>query len=418
MEQHKPEPGQNEPGPKRRRRRGRDEGSVFKRADGQWVGSLSLGLNAKGQRRRRTIYGSSKGEVQEKLRELQTAADKGRLPEAGKMTVGQFLDGWYTNTHKAAVQPTTALRNEMKIRLHLVPHLGQVRLAKLTAMHVEKLFADMQEAGDSSHERNRCGKLLRQALHHAVKKGLVPHNVALDVELPRIAKKEMQIFDQEQAGTFLEEARNDRLFALYAVALDSGARQGELFGLQWPDIDFETGSMQIRRSLEEIKGQHRLKEPKTVKARRRIELSRFGLDAIHEHRKAMLAEGRDVRAGTVFVDTVGGWLRKSNMTRYSFKPIIKRANAKMMKEGKEKALKGGMDPEKVKVAQLPDLRFHDLRHTSASLLLLADVNVKVVSERLGHSGIEMTLSTYSHVLPTMQAKAARAIDGLFGRVAK
>ncbi len=372
-----------------RRRRGRSEGAIYRRADGLWCASVSLGYDDQGKRQRKTVYGETKQEVQEKLRELQNSTGSGTLCDAGQMTVSDYLWRWLENTHRPKVQPTTFHRNEQKVRLHLIPHLGRVKLAKLTALHIEQLYAGMERAGDSPQERQKAGKLLRTSLRHAVDVGLIPGNSALKVPLPRVPKPEMLVYDAGQAARFLEAAGDDRLYALYVLALDSGMRQGELFALQWPDFDFNAGSVFVQRSLEEIQGRLRLKEVKTGKARRRIDLSRFTLDVLHEHRKRMLAEGHV--GGPVFCDTRGGWLRKSNVHRSSFQLTLKRA-------------------------ALPRIRFHDLRHTCATLLLVAEVNVKVVSERLGHASIQLTLDTYSHVLPTMQKRAAEKMDGLFAQV--
>jgi integrase len=374
-----------------RKRRGRSEGSIYQRADGTWTASVSLGYDGKGKRQRRTVYGKTKKEVQDKLRAEQDKASRGTLLEADKLTVRTFLERWLENTVKPRVAPTTHGRYEQHIRLHLVPHLGRVRIGKLTALHVEQLYSDMATAGASAHEQKKVGTVLRTALKHAVKNRLLGHNVACDVPKPKPVKEEIHPLDQSQAGQFLKAAQKDQLHPLYTLALDSGMRQGEIFGLQWPDIDFDSGSVQVQHSLEEIKGRLRLKNVKTAKARRRIDLSRFTLDQLHEHRKAMLAAGKDVKSGPVFCDGDGGWLRKSNFARRSFKPILKRA-------------------------KLPDIRFHDLRHTCATLLLLADENVKVVSERLGHASIEITLNTYSHVLPTMQKRAAEKMNGIFGQM--
>jgi integrase len=369
-----------------------------------------MGYNSEGKRRRRTVYGRSKGDIQQKLRDLQSKADAGTLPEAAAMTMEQFLTHWLEVVHKPQVQSGTYQRNELQIRLHIIPQVGTVRLTKLTDLHVERMLADLSEAGNSCACCRRCGRLLRTVLKHAAKKRLIARNPALDVSLPRATKKEMQVYDAGQVAIFLKEAEKDRLYALYALALDTGMRQGELFGLQWSDFDFTSGSVQVQRSLEELRGKLRLKEPKTAKARRRIDLSGFALAVMNEHRKRMLAEGHV--SGPVFSDTEGGLLRKSNLIRYSLKKIIRRANEKASIDAKEK---GEKDGKQVSPTLLPVVRFHDLRHTCATLLLMANVNVKIVSERLGHSSIEMTLNTYSHVLPTMQKKAAEAMDSILGR---
>jgi integrase len=325
----------------------------------------------------------------EKIRELQNNVASGTVSEAGQITVAEYLRRWLENTHRPKVETTTFVRDEQKVRLHLIPHIGGVKLAKVTALHVEQLYRDMEKAGDSPHERQKCGKVLRTALRHAVNLGLIPNNPATKVALPKIPKPKVQVYDPDQTALFLKAAEDDRLYPLYVLALDSGMRQGELFGLQWPDLDFDTGSVYVQRTLEEVKGQFKVKELKTAKSKRRIELARYTLTVLHEHRKRMLAEG--YINGQVFGDTGGGFLRKSNVQRDSFKKIIKRAG-------------------------LPDRRFHDLRHTCATLLLLAGVNVKVVSERLGHATVHMTLDTYSHILPTLQREAADKMDRFFGQV--
>jgi integrase len=330
------------------------------------VASISLGYDDKGKRRRRTIYGSTKAEVLEKLRQLQNDASNGVLPEVQHLTVAQFLHRWLNNTTKPKVSPTTFNRYEQHVRLHINPSIGGVRLNRLTALHVEQLYADMERNKATASERQKVGKTLRQSLRHAVEVNLLPNNPAAKVPLPKVAKREMKVYDGEQVVKFLKAASTDRLYAMYVLALDSGMRQGELFGLQWSVIDFEKGSVSVQRSLEEVKGKHRLKEVKTAKGRRRIELSQFTLDVLHDHRKRMLAEG--FTQGVCFCDTDGGPLRKSNVARRSFQMIMKQAS-------------------------LPAVRFHDLRHTAATLLLLQGIHPKVVSERLGHASIELTLNT-------------------------
>ncbi len=389
-----------------RRRRGRGEGAIFQRADGTWTASLSLGYDDKGKRKRRVVYGKTKAEVQEKLRELQSDATNGQLADTGKLTVAEYLSRWLENTARPQVQPKTHLRYEQLVRLRINPHIGGVKLARLAPLHIEQLFACLEREKVSARGRQMAGTMLHTALRDAVRLRLIPFNPASEVAKPRPRKQEMQVYDQDQAAQFLDAAREDRLYAMYVLALDTGMRQGEMFALQWTDFDFPTGSVLVQRSLEEINGHHRVKETKSARGRRRIDLSAFALDALHEHRKRMLAEGNT--SGPVFCDRQGGWLRKGNVLRRSFWPIIDRAN----KKAKEEAAKMNTEP-----ALLPEIRFHDLRHTSATLLLLADVNVKVVSERLGHASIQLTLDTYSHVLPTMQKVAALKMDGIFGRKA-
>ena len=372
-----------------RKRRGRGEGGIFQRADGQWVGSVSLGYRVNGQRRRKVVYGNSKGEVAEKLRKLQMRADAGRLRDTERVTLADYLAGWLENTVKGSVAPSTADRYRLVVEQQIIPHLGTARLDKLTATLIEAFYADLERAGASPRARAMAGTVLHTALVHAVHPlKLIDHNPCADMTKPRVPKKEMQIWDALQVRTFLATAESDRLFALYVLALDTGARQGELFGLQWPDVDFKTGTLKIQRQLAELRGKLALKEPKTRAGQRTVQLSPFALNALNGHRQRMLAEGRDVKAGLIFCDTSGGFLRKSNLTRQGYQRIVKRAG-------------------------LPQIRFHDLRHCAASLLLASGVNIKVIQSRLGHEHIETTLGIYSHLLPAAQMDAADKMNAVF-----
>jgi hypothetical protein len=213
--------------------------------------------------------------------------------------------------------------------------------------------------------------------------------------------------DPFKVGMVLKHARQDRLYALYVTALDTGMRPGEMFALEWSDVDFTGAHVTVTKSLEEIAGHLRVKDAKTKKGRRRIDLTPETLAALNDHRKRMLAEGH--AAGPVFCNNVGTHLRISDVRLASFKAIINRAN----KAEVEAAAKAKRDP-----VLLPDIRLYDLRHSSATLLLLADVPAKVVSERLGHSTINLTLDTYSHVLPTMQKSASQKMSKILGHASK
>jgi integrase len=387
-----------------RKQRGRYEGSIYQRKeDGLWIGEVSITpLNGKRQRKR--VYGKTKQEVQTKLRTLQATYALGRLTDPEQFTLGDFLSLWLDTESKPTVCQTTLCRYEQHIRLYLKPILGDVLLNKLTPAHVHQLYNRMAKGGASADARKRVGTFLRQILKAAVNQGLITNNPAATVPLPKSTKEEFHPLNRSQAELFITEAKADRLFALYVLALDSGMRQGELFGLQWPDFDWEAGVVMVQRSLAEKAGRLWPKEPKTGGSSRRIELSPATLEILREHRKRMVKEGNG--SGPVFCDTEGKWLRKGNFYSRSFQRIVERANARAIAE----AAMNQTHP-----ATLPDgFRFHDLRHSTATLLLLVNENVKVVSERLGHKGIEVTLSTYSHVLPTMQKKAAEKMQNILG----
>lgn len=189
------------------------------------------------------------------------------------------------------------------------------------------------------------------------------------------------------------------LYALFAVALGTGMRQGELLGLRWDDIDFEKGTVAVQRSLAQLRGQFVLKEPKSKRSRRSVALPRFALDALRDHRAAMLKEGNI--AAPVFCTRTGQFIGKSNLIGQVFKPAVRRANA----AAASKAEAAGVTPE-----VLPDIRFHDLRHTHATTLLSKGHSLKAVSQRLGHANVELTLRVYAHVLPTDDQKLADSLD--------
>jgi integrase len=370
-------------------RRGRGEGTITQLPDGRWRARLSLGKRKDGKRRRRVFYGKTKAEVLEKLRKAQAEQGHGLESEASTLTVAAWLDRWL-EMKKANVEPNTYHWYERRIRLHLKPTIGDVRLVRLTALNVLHMHEELTQQGVSAGEQRNAATTLRAALKDAVRLRLVAINVAKDVDKPKkVKRREMLPLDLGQARAFLAAAVVDRLFALYALALDSGMRPGELFGLHWDDVDWAAGSVSIRHSLEEISGKPRLKEPKTAAARRTILLGKMTVEALRGHRERMAKEGRDVDAGPVFVNTEGGWLLQANFYRRSFLKVLERA-------------------------KLPHVRPYDLRHTCATLLLSKDVNVKVVSERLGHEDITVTLKHYAHALPSMQEKAVRAIEELFG----
>jgi integrase len=232
--------------------------------------------------------------------------------------------------------------------------------------------------------------VLHKALKAAVADGLIPRNVAAELELPRITREEIDPLTEKQARLFLETGRGDRLEALYVLALNTGMRQGELLALKWDDVDLERGVLRVRRTLTHANKAFVLGEPKTKNSRRTIRLTTHAVDALRAHLSRQFQEIEEMGSlyqpgGLIFATKTGTIINPSNLRNRSFKPLLKRAG-------------------------LPTIRFHDLRHTCATLLLGRDVNAKVVSEMLGHSSISITLDIYSHLLPDMQEKAANALE--------
>lgn len=364
-----------------RKRRGRGEGSVYQRGDGMWVTSVSLGYTPSGRRRRKALYGRTKAEVLGKLK----AFDPTGAAADGTLTVGGYLARWVDRA-KPTIEPTSWDGYDQHHRLHIAPRVGHVRLANLTAAHVEDLRDGLLADGVSPALCKKVLVTLRTALNAAVKLRLVPANVAQLVDLPKVTRYLPRVFTPEEVSAFIAAAAADRLEALYLVAIDSGYRQGELLALRWPDFDPKTNTVAVTKALANRAGKTWVKDVKTDRSRRSVTLS-LSVDALARHRERMRAEGRDVEAGVIFCDTGGGHLKKENLRRRHFHPTLR-------------------------LAGLPLVRFHDLRHCCASLLLLAGEDTRGVSERLGHSNPGFTASVYQHVLPGFQARAAERLKAL------
>jgi len=369
-----------------KRRRGNGEGGVYRRDDGQWCASVTIGYDEVGKRRRRVVYGSTKAAALEKLAKLQADAVSGTLIETERITVAVFLKRWLEDSSRPAVRPATYRSYKGLIDNHINEQIGGVALSKLTPAHVQALYGAMERAKRSPRLRQMAHAVLHKALGQALKWNLVFRNVCDAVDKPRVARKAIQVLDIDQIRKFLKTTASDRLHALYVLAVSTGLRQGEILGLHWQDIDLKTAALSVRRQLSEDAGVLQLTEPKTDKGRRRVDLPEFAVEVLREHRKRMLAEGHP--GPWVFCDSEGNPIRKSNMLRRSFFPLLLEA-------------------------KVPRIRFHDLRHSAATLLLSQGVHPKIVQERLGHSQISLTLDTYSHVLPSMQREAAAKLDKLF-----
>lgn len=380
--------------PRGTKRRGNGEGSIFQRPNGQWVGMVTTGRGPKSEKHpngkliRTSVYGDTKKEVQDKLARMQVNKLDGTLADPERLTVADYLERW-----KDAARPnladTTFDNYAATIKNHVNPRIGGVQLAKVTPLHVQSLLSHLERDGVGAHTCRRVYVILRRAFKQAVKWRLLAINVCDAVDAPRLPKKDIQPLTAEQAGTLLAACADDPLNALYALAIGGGLRMGEIFALHWCDVDLATGTVTVRHTLQELNGKLKLKEPKTKKSRRRIRLPQYAVDALHEHRKQAIVNGQ---AGNpwVFCNSRGGPLRRSHFHADHYKPLLRRAG-------------------------LPSIRFHDLRHTMATMMLLAGVHPKVVQERLGHSNIGMTMDTYSHVLPSMDEEAAGLLDALMAK---
>lgn len=370
-------------------KRGSGEGGIYFSATQQlWVAAISLGHDANGKRRRVKFYGASHKEVQVKLREAQNRAAVGAAVSPDKAPFGAFVDRVLEQVVKYEVKANTITSYQITARVHVKPGIGHITLAELRPHHIQALYGELREKGAGEKTIVNAHLVISRVLKVALAWGLIPVNPAAAVNPPRLKKREMKVWTQEQAMAVLAAAKSDRLEALYVLALTTGMREGEMFGLRPADVDLKRGLVHIQRQLLEISGVLTLEEGKTASARRVVDLPALAVTALRAHLARRLAEG-SAAAELLFCDTEGKPLRRSNVARRSFQPLIK-------------------------AAQVPPIRFHDLRHTHATIALAAGVHPKVLQERLGHSDIRVTLNTYGHVLPSMQAEAVSRLDDVFG----
>ena len=378
-------------------RRGNAEGSIYRRRDGRWECRLSLGC-ADGRRLRRAFYGKTRLEVARKLQAAQRALSDG-LPLPGqRQTTGDFLQVWLRDSAASKVRPRTLQRYGQIVRLHLVPGLGRIPLAKLAPAHVERMMNEAIAAGASPRSAAHHRAVLRGALNVAMRWGLVGRNVASLAGPPRVPEHEVRPLSRADAKAILEAVRDDRLEALFTVALAVGLRQGEALGVRWGDVSLDGGTVTVQRSLQRVDGEWLFLEPKTHHSRRTVPLPGPVVAALREHRARQLQER--LRLGPawegerwgdlVFTDEAGGPLSGFHVRRRFYALLA--------------------------VAGLPPMRYHDLRHGAASLMAAQGVPMRTAMEMLGHSQISTTANIYVHVAPELTRDAADRMEAaLWGK---
>ncbi len=371
------------------KRRGRGEGSIFRREDGTWCASITLGV-LNGKRRRKDVYGKTRKEVVEKLQALQRAHAAGMT--FSKLTVKAFLEEWLEQTVKRKNRVRTYDKYAQDIEHHLVPALGHHQLAKLTPSHVQALLNQLEDAGLSHRSIRNVRAVLRCALNQALRFGYVTRNVAALVDVPGSVTFQPVTIDEAQARRLIEATREHRFEVLFRFALGLGLRKGEILGLRWEDVDLAAATMRITGSLQRQRGRLERSATKTDASVRTIALPPMLLAMLRKHRERQeqlrSVARRWTDSGLVFTSSVGTAIEPSDLSR-EFKKVLKRAGL----------------PE--------NLRFHDLRHACATLLIVMGVHPRVVMEILGHSQIGTTMNIYAHVLPRVQREAVTGLDALF-----
>ena len=360
------------------------KGTIRARGRDTWqlVYDLPPGPDGKRRQRTETVRGPKKT-AQVRLREVLGQIDQGRSVDPGKMTVGQYLDDWLDGLTLAS---SSIERYESQVRVHIKPALGHIRLAHLTALHLEGFYKEKRQTLSSASVR-ALHAIVGKALGRAAKLGLVVRNPAQDIETaPRGRQQEVRFLTPDEKARFLSEAKKSHYYPMILVALGTGMRLSEMRALQWQDVDLDAGMIQVRRSAD--RHNQIVDRVKSDKSRRSIALPPVLVEVLRSHHKYLLEEKLRLRPiwqdlGLVFPRQDGGVLGIS-MINPPLQTISKRAGV--------------------------DIHFHGFRHTHASDLIAAGVHPKVISERLGHASISITLDKYGHLFPGSQDEAAAKID--------
>jgi integrase len=368
-------------------------GQIYKRGERIRQVRIFLGRDANGKQifHRKTIHGTKK-DAERYLTAVRREMDLGTFVEPTAMSVNEYLDRWLRDAARPRVSRRTADGYAGLLDRYIRKSLGHKRLDKLQPLDIQAVYGAMQTRGLSARIVRHAHSALHNALKQAVKWGLLPRNPSDSVELPKVPHKERRVLSPREASEFLKAAAMMPHGLIFEFALITGMRPEEYLALQWADVDFERHTAQVRRALVRHKKSWSFEEPKTARSRRTIYLPAPLLQKLSAHKRRQ-AEAR-LKLGSawqafdlIFCSEEGTPLTIPNITYRYFRPILTKA-------------------------KLPRIRLYDLRHSCATLLLIAEENPKVVSERLGHSTIVLTLDTYSHVLPTMQQQATARLEKL------
>lgn len=371
-------------------------GCVTRKRD-LWYAVVSVTDPKTGQRRRDWGRGfRTRREAHARLTQVLARLDAGAYVGPTRQTVSGFLKETWLPAKRTDLKPGTLAMYETCIEAYLPPRIGSLRLPELSPSHLNGLYGDLLERGGrmgrglADKTVRNVHTIIHRALTDAVRWGLLARNVADAADPPRKRSREMRTWTREQLRSFLDHARDDRLFPAFLLAATTGMRRGEVLGLRWGDVDLDAGRIAVRRSLVVVKSRLEFSDTKSGRGRR-VALDPTTKAVLRLHRKHQAEE------------------------RLAWGPAYRDDDLVICREDGTP-----LNPDRLvdaferhkKAAGLPRIRFHDLRHTHATLALAAGVHPKVVSERLGHASIAITMDTYSHAIPTLDEDAARMVASL------
>ena len=374
------------------KRRANGEGNLRKRKDGRWEGRYTAGRDPEtGKAIYKNVLGKTQAEAKAKLKAAIEEAKGLDAAKVGRYTVGQWMEVWFEHYAKVKVRPSSHQTYRGYIDNHIKPNIGKIPLEKLTSLELQKFYKKLLEKGrvdrlESKHQSKGLSaktvrnihQIISSAMKLAQEQKLISTNPADGCALPRLEHREMQTLPVEQLQSFLREARDSGVFELYYLELATGLRRGELLGLKWEDIDLERGDLRVRRQIARINGEVVEAPLKTKNAYRTLPLAEDTIGVLEAQRK------KTGSSQWVFPSTTGGPISPDSVLHMLHR-VLKRAG-------------------------LPRVRFHDLRHTFATLALQNGVDVKTVSGMLGHFSAGFTLDTYAHVTTAAQKEAAKAME--------
>ncbi len=369
-------------------------GTISKRSTNTWIVRIFLGRDVNGRTRHfnKTIHGTKK-DAQRYLTAKLREKDLGHFVDPASETLAGYMLTWLRDIAKVRVREATFVSYESIASRYVIPNLGSFRLCDLRPDHIQGFYGKLTARGLSARTVRYAHSVLSSALTHAERQGMIGANPCKRCSLPRKQATEMKYLGPEEVKRFLEVAATSDMYPLFLLAIETGMRPGEYLALQWSDLDFATGFLTVRRTVKiRVGGGYYFSTPKTSKGSRPLFVSQNVLQALKLHRRRQL-EAR-IQLGPayrendlIFANALGDPLLIGNLRRRHFEPLLKEAG-------------------------IGKIRLYDLRHTSATLLLASGEHPKVVAERLGHASTNLTLDTYSHVIPSMQMAATERIQKL------